>query len=129
MLLAAAELSFRLGHYAESRFDEKTREQTSVIAGSLLAVLGMLLGFTVSMAVTRFETRKQLVLDEANAIGTSYLRAQLLPVTGTGPHLYCESPARVCRSAPPAFSCWDRSAQNNAKALKTARDETASLQK
>jgi hypothetical protein len=50
-----------------------------VVEGGILAVLGLLLGFTMSMAVTRFEVRKQLVLEEANAIGTSYLRTQLLP--------------------------------------------------
>jgi hypothetical protein len=55
--------------------------QLGVVEGGILAVLGLLLGFTMSMAVTRFEVRKQLVLDEANAnaIGTSYLRTRLLP--------------------------------------------------
>jgi hypothetical protein len=38
-----------------------------------------LLGFTLSMALSRFDHRKELVVDEANAIGTTYLRAQMLP--------------------------------------------------
>jgi hypothetical protein len=46
---------------------------------ALLALLGLLLAFTVSMAVTRFEARKALVIEEANAIGTAALRAELLP--------------------------------------------------
>ena len=48
-------------------------------ASALLAVLGLLLAFTVSMAVDRFDARKQLVIDEANAIGTAELRSRLLP--------------------------------------------------
>ena len=48
-------------------------------ASALLAVLGLLLAFTVSMAVDRFDARKQLVIDEANSIGTAELRARLLP--------------------------------------------------
>jgi hypothetical protein len=50
-----------------------------MLEAASLGLLALLLGFTFSMALTRFDTRKQLVLDEANAIGTTYLRAQLLP--------------------------------------------------
>ncbi len=45
----------------------------------MLGLLALLLGFTFAMTVSRFEVRKQLVLDEANAIHTTFLRAQLLP--------------------------------------------------
>ncbi|HET9831794.1 MAG TPA: hypothetical protein VFP91_08795 [Vicinamibacterales bacterium] len=79
LLLAATEAGFHLGRRAKSKVDEKTKSQIPVIQGSVLGVLGLLLGFTISMAVSRFETRKQLVLEEANAISTSYLRAALLP--------------------------------------------------
>jgi len=79
LMLAVNEAGFRLGRHAESRTTEKTKSEISVVAGSIVGVLGLLLGFTMSMAVTRFEARKQLVLEEANAIGTSYLRTQLLP--------------------------------------------------
>jgi hypothetical protein len=80
MLMAAGELGFRLGRYAmASPTVKKGKAQVSVIEASLLGVLGLLLGFTMSMAVSRFERRTQLVLDEANAIGTAYLRTQLLP--------------------------------------------------
>jgi hypothetical protein len=44
----------------------------------VLAV-GVLLAFTLSMSISRHETRRQLVLEEANSIGTTYLRAKLLP--------------------------------------------------
>jgi hypothetical protein len=79
-LMAAAEIGFRWGRQAAAGADgEKGKAQVSVVEGSLLGVLGLLLGFTMSMALSRFEVRKQLILDEANAIGTSYLRTQLLP--------------------------------------------------
>ncbi|MGB7912657.1 MAG: hypothetical protein WCF59_10580, partial [Desulfobaccales bacterium] len=44
-----------------------------------LGLLALLLGFTFSMAVSRYDARKQVVLEESNAIGTTFLRAQLLP--------------------------------------------------
>ncbi len=78
-LAIASEAGFRLGRKAESRAAGKTKPQLASIEGGILASLGLLLGFTLSMAVARFEARKQLVLDEANAIGTSYLRTRLLP--------------------------------------------------
>jgi hypothetical protein len=44
-------------------------------------LLGLIIGFTFSMAVTRFDQRKNFEEEEANAIGTEYLRADLLPST------------------------------------------------
>ena len=79
VLAGACEAGFRLGRNAESRSASHSKSQLGVVTGGILSILGLLLGFTMSMAVTRFEARKQLVLDEANAIGTSYLRTRLLP--------------------------------------------------
>jgi hypothetical protein len=79
LMLAATEVGFRLGRRAASRASDQMKAQTSVVEGSLLGVLALLMGFTMSMAVSRFELRKQLVLQEANAIGTAYLRTQILP--------------------------------------------------
>lgn len=53
--------------------------QINTIQGAILALFGLLLAFTMSMASSRYEVRRQLVLTESNAIGTAYLRAQLLP--------------------------------------------------
>ncbi|MEN9645660.1 MAG: hypothetical protein RL238_2329 [Actinomycetota bacterium] len=50
-----------------------------VVQGALLGLVGLLLAFGLSMAVGRYETRRGLVVQEANDIGTTYLRAQLLP--------------------------------------------------
>lgn len=78
MLLLATEIGFRIGsrHSPERR---KTRKDISgTLQGTLLGLLGLLLGFTFAMAVGRYETRRELVLDEANAIGTTWLRAGML---------------------------------------------------
>lgn len=78
ILTIASEAGFRLGRKAESRATGKMRPELGPIQSGVLALLGLLLGFTMSMALARFEVRKQLVLDEANAIATSHLRTQLL---------------------------------------------------
>jgi len=49
------------------------------LVGSVSALLAFILAFTFSLASTRFDVRRQLVLQESNAIGTTYLRAGLLP--------------------------------------------------
>jgi len=48
------------------------------LVSAVLGLLALLMGFSFSLAVDRFETRRVLVLEEANAIGTAYLRTQLL---------------------------------------------------
>ncbi len=52
--------------------------QEGYIVSAVLGLLALLMGFTFSLAVDRFDARRLLVLQEANAIGTTYLRAQLL---------------------------------------------------
>ncbi|HJX75081.1 MAG TPA: hypothetical protein VJ247_01925, partial [Gaiella sp.] len=54
------------------------REPFSVLQGALLGVVGLILAFGLSLAVGRYEGRRTAVVDEANAIGTTYLRAQLI---------------------------------------------------
>ena len=49
------------------------------VVGATLGLLAFLLAFTFGMAASRYDTRKQLVLQEANAIGTTYLRVEMLP--------------------------------------------------
>jgi hypothetical protein len=59
--------------------DEKERQDLSVVLAASLTLLGLVIGFTFSMAVTRYDLRKNYEEEEANAIGTEYLRATLLP--------------------------------------------------
>jgi hypothetical protein len=79
LFLLGDEFGFRLGRWKSPAVDEDARSQIITIQGAMLGLLALLLGFTFSMAMTRFEVRKQQVLDESNAIGTTYLRAQLMP--------------------------------------------------
>jgi hypothetical protein len=51
----------------------------NVIEGALLTLFGLLIGFTFSMAVNRYDARKLLAVQEANAIGTTWLRTALMP--------------------------------------------------
>lgn len=63
---------------AARRDEEVEHSQESYLVGSLLGLLALLLAFSFSMALDRYEERRHLVVQEANAIGTAYLRAQML---------------------------------------------------
>jgi hypothetical protein len=76
LMLMLAEGGFR---FASRRDHAPLKEQLSGIQTAVLGLLALLLGFTFSMAVSRYEDRRKLVVKEANAIGTAYLRAGLLP--------------------------------------------------
>ena len=56
------------------------KEGLSVIEGAIFALLGLLIAFTFSGAAERFENRRHMIVEEANDIGTAYLRVDLLPV-------------------------------------------------
>ena len=58
--------------------EAKLREPYGVLQGALLGVVGLLLAFGLSLALGRYEDRRSATVTEANAIGTSYLRSQLL---------------------------------------------------
>ncbi len=59
--------------------DGDAREDFNVVLAATLTLLGLLIGFSFSMASTRYDQRKTYEEAEANAIGTEYLRADLLP--------------------------------------------------
>jgi hypothetical protein len=81
VLLIAAEVGFRIGLGLYRSKDEARKGQISGIQGAMLGVLGLLLGFTFAMVVGLYQHRRDLVLQEANSIGTTFLRASLLPET------------------------------------------------
>lgn len=76
LLLAAS-----LGSWLRRRrdLDDRQRDDFTVILTASLTLLGLLIGFSFSMAASRYDQRKNLEEAEANAIGTEYLRADLLP--------------------------------------------------
>lgn len=78
--LVVYELSFRGGRWRQERTPDVDEEGVSgVLVGSLLALLAFLLAVTMGMASDRFDARRGVVLEEANTIGTAYLRAGTLP--------------------------------------------------
>jgi hypothetical protein len=77
--MACYEGGFRIGRWWQDREPGEQEGPTGVLVGSILALLAFLLAVTMGMAADRFDTRRAIVLDEANAIGTTYLRAGYLP--------------------------------------------------
>ena len=75
-------LGARIGttfHSRYGKFDESTLEDFKLVLGATLTLLGLIIGFTFSMAVSRYDQRKNLEEEEANAIGTEYVRAEFFP--------------------------------------------------
>ena len=77
--LLAVEAGFRLARYQHQHKEPGHDAPVGAMVGATLGLLAFMLAFTFGMAGTRFEARKQLVLDEANVVGTAYRQAQLLP--------------------------------------------------
>lgn len=73
------EAGFRLGRWWQDRTPGEQEGPTGMLVGSILALLAFLLAVTMGMAADRFDARRAIVLTEANAIGTAYLRAGYLP--------------------------------------------------
>jgi len=73
-------VSGRVGAKIRSRFafPEGARADFGIVLGAMLTLLGLIIGFTFSMATTRYDLRKNLEEDEANAIGTEYVRVDFL---------------------------------------------------
>src|SRR5271170_6274609 len=81
LVLGVMWLATRLGASVTRRQErlEGVRDDFGTIVGATLTLLGLIIGFTFSMATTRYDQRKNLEEEEANAIGTEYVRADLLP--------------------------------------------------
>jgi hypothetical protein len=75
VILAASEIGWQLG----SRGGGREGGNVPTLESAMLGLLALIIGFTFAMALSRFEARRAAVLNEANAIGTTALRARLLP--------------------------------------------------
>jgi hypothetical protein len=69
-------VSFRRASLKSQQTDE---ENLSIVLGAVLTLLALIIGFTFSMAVSRYDQRKNYEEQEANAIGTEYVRLDVLP--------------------------------------------------
>jgi len=75
IIFAASEIGWQLG----ARHGGRAGGNVSTLESAMLGLLALIIGFTFAMALSRFEARRVAVLNEANAIGTTALRARLLP--------------------------------------------------
>jgi hypothetical protein len=78
LLLISIEVGFRLGNILQRRYPDHSEASVGAIVGASLAFLGFLLAFITSIAVNILNDRRALVVSEANAIGTAYLRAEYM---------------------------------------------------
>jgi hypothetical protein len=85
LLLVVLWLAARIGTFLQGRrpLKDDEREDFGVVQTATLTLLGLIIGFTFSMAVGRYDLRKNYEEAEANAIGTEYFRAGLLPASDT----------------------------------------------
>ncbi len=79
VVLLSIEGGYRLGQFRRRRSEDEKEAPVGAIVGATLALLGFILAFTFGLAASRFDAKRQIVVEEANAIGTTYLRAGLLP--------------------------------------------------
>ena len=82
VVLFSVEFGYRLGKYRRSRHEQEKEAPLGTMVGATLGLLAFVLAFTFGLAAARFDARRQALLDEANAIGTTYLRAGMLPEQG-----------------------------------------------
>ena len=78
LLLLALEVGYRRGARAVRVHDAEPTTQIGAVQGALLGMLGLLLAFSFAAAGARFLERQDLIVAEANAIGTAWLRADML---------------------------------------------------
>src|SRR5271154_6347578 len=82
-MLLSARIGLLFGR-RRPKMGEEIRQDLDMIVASVLTLLGLIIGFSFSMATNRYDLRKNYEEAEANAIGTEYLRADLLPAKEAG---------------------------------------------
>lgn len=125
--VVTTELMFRVGRGVSARYDEMLQQQVSTVQAATLGLLALVLGFTMSMAESRFAARRQVLVAEANAIGTTFLRTDFLPEPDRSPSrdlvreyvasrrayfhaTHAEAPAATARSKAISAQIWQRAA-------------------
>ncbi len=79
VVLLSIEAGYQLGRLRRRWSADEKEALVGAIVAAALGLLGLILAFTFGLAASRFDVRRQMVVEEANAIGTTYLRAGLLP--------------------------------------------------
>lgn len=79
LILLFNHTGFRYKRNLIEKYPERVNENIGSMQGSMLGLMSLLLGFTFSVAMSKFETRRHLLVEEANTIGTAILRTDLYP--------------------------------------------------
>jgi len=79
LLSAMIEVGYRTALQSRIQQDANRKDQMIAVRDGLFLLVSLLLGFTLALAAPRFAERRLLLIEEANAIGTTYLRASALP--------------------------------------------------
>jgi hypothetical protein len=78
-IVLSIEIGYRIGLRFSTEIPESARNVSAAIVGSVFGLMGLLIAFTFYGAGSRFDNRRSLMVEEANIIGTAYLRLDLLP--------------------------------------------------
>jgi hypothetical protein len=79
LVLVAAELGFRIGIWFQNRDNSSQKTpMTGAVVGGMLGLMAFLLAFCIGIVINQHNGRKSMVVTEANAVGTAYLRAGFL---------------------------------------------------
>ncbi len=78
-LMLVVEIGYRVGRTIHERSKDEKETPVFAVSAATLGLLAFMLALTFGLVADRFQTRRNLVRDEANAIGTAYLRADFLP--------------------------------------------------
>lgn len=84
-MLFCSYMGYYLSQHRKRKETDTTSDNAGAITGAIFALLGLLIAFTFSGAYSRFDIRRQLIVQEANDIGTAYLRLDLLPAEQQAP--------------------------------------------
>jgi hypothetical protein len=84
-MVGLVEVGRRLAARHPPSADEAGRVGVAAVDGAVFGLMGLLLAFTFSGAISRWDTRREHIRDEVNAIGTAYLRLDLLPAAARPP--------------------------------------------
>ena len=121
-MVAAVVFGFVAVGYAIGRalrkHSETLREPVGTVQAALLGLVGLILAFGLTLAIGRYDSRRSAVVDDANAIGTTYLRAQMLPEPVRSRSLrllvrYTDASIRLSKAVPTAQAFTGAVAQEN----------------
>ena len=129
-MLILLEVGRRIGARRLAEDPEGAEAGVGTVEGAVFALLGLLIAFTFSGAASRFDTRRQLIIEETNDIGTAYLRLDLLPLDAQ-PGLrekfraYVDTRLEVYRKLPDMAAAKEEMAKANRLQLEIWRQSVA----